>query len=421
MTRRETKNLSAINGRRTFLIVSQTFVPDPAAVGRHMADVAFEMAARGHRVLVYASDTSYETGETKYPRHEFLRGVEIRRIPFSHFGKKSIPIRVFGTASFMTQVFFRMLFKPRLSGIFFSTSPPLVGFVVTIVGTLKRVKTAYWAMDLNPDQLIAMGKIKATSFRARFLSAVNKFILRRTKLIVALDRFMAQRLLARGDYADKLMILPPWSDEETSESIPHSQNPFRQQHNPGNKFVVMYSGNHTPANPLTTLLDAAVALKDDATLQFMFIGGGLGKKQVEHYRATHSLPNVLSLPYQDPAVLKYSLSTADIHIVSLGPDMIGIVHPCKVYGAMQVGRPILFLGPKPSHVSDLLDEHEFGLHVSHGDTAAAIAAIKQLQATPEHERDRMGFSAQRALEKSLTKSHLCAQLCTRLEDIIGKP
>jgi hypothetical protein len=53
--------------------------------------------------------------------------VDVRRVPLASFGKKSIPLRVIGTAAFMGQIFFRALFTPNLGGIFFSTSPPLVG------------------------------------------------------------------------------------------------------------------------------------------------------------------------------------------------------------------------------------------------------------------------------------------------------
>ena len=49
------------------------------------------------------------------------------------------------------------------------------------------------------------------------------------------------------------------------------------------KFVIMYSGNHSPSNPLTTILDAVVQLKDDSNLRFLFVGGGTGKKEVEQY------------------------------------------------------------------------------------------------------------------------------------------
>src|SRR5437762_12035440 len=90
----------------TLLIFSQVFVPDPASVGQHIADVAFEMAARGHRVLVYTSARGYENPNNIYSKRETIRGVEIRRLGFASFGKKSLLIRAFGTLSFMVQAIF---------------------------------------------------------------------------------------------------------------------------------------------------------------------------------------------------------------------------------------------------------------------------------------------------------------------------
>src|SRR3954462_15483857 len=90
----------------TVLVVSQTFVPDPASVGQHMADVALELARRGHRVRVYASGRGYEDASAVYPRREMLNGVDIRRFPFASFGKRSILLRVLGTAVFQLQAFF---------------------------------------------------------------------------------------------------------------------------------------------------------------------------------------------------------------------------------------------------------------------------------------------------------------------------
>ena len=89
--------------RTTLLVISQVFVPDPASVGQHMADVAFEMARRGHRVLVYASERGYENPSVRYPKRETREGVEIRRFGFASFGKKRFYLRVLGTLSFMLQ------------------------------------------------------------------------------------------------------------------------------------------------------------------------------------------------------------------------------------------------------------------------------------------------------------------------------
>jgi colanic acid biosynthesis glycosyl transferase WcaI len=400
--------------RKTILIVSQTFVPDPAAVGQYMAAAAFELARRGNSVRVYASARGYENPSAVYPRREMLHGADIRRFPLASFGKKSILLRVLGTAVFMIQAFFAALFTRNLAGIFFTTSPPLVGLPLCIAAAIRRVPSVYWAMDLNPDQLIALGKLSPLSLTAKMLESANRFILRRATLIVALDRFMADRLATRGVPRSKMLVAPPWPmEKEIQQSA--GENPFRLRHKLAGKFVIMYSGNHSPSNPLTTLLDAVVKLKDRSDLAFLFVGGGSGKKEVERYIADHALTNARSLPYQPLAQLGESLSAADVHIVALGEPMVGIIHPCKIYGAMLARRPILYLGPRPSHISDLLDQHEIGLEIRHGDTPGAVAAIDRLSKMPPEQLQKMGETGRAVLNESLSEKKLCGQFCDAVE------
>jgi glycosyltransferase involved in cell wall biosynthesis len=404
---------------RTVVIFSQVFVPNPASVGQHIFDVAVELVRRGFRVKVYTSDRGYDDPTLRYPRREVRDGVEITRLPLSSFGKKSIFTRAVGTASFMLQAIVRGMITPNLRGILFSTSPPLIGFAATVVKMFRTVPIAYWAMDLNPDQLIAMGKLTREHPAAAFLESANRMILKNSSLVVALDRFMADRLRPRANLADKMVIIPPWPHETFVEPVAHDANPFRAKHNLHGKFVVMYSGNHSPSNPLDTLLEAARHFKDDESLKFLFVGGGIGKKAVEHYLRENDLKNAISLPYQPLADLRYSLSSADVHVVSLGENMVGIIHPCKVYGAMAVGRPVLYFGPRPSHISDLLDRHQFGVPVKHGDVRGAIDAIERLRRTSPDELNRMGAVAQQVLGRNLSQEILCGRLCEGLEIAFG--
>jgi glycosyltransferase involved in cell wall biosynthesis len=411
---------NTLSAPKTVLVISQVFVPDPASVGQHIADVAFELAHRGHKVRVYASARGYENPENRYPSREILQGADVRRFGFASFGKKSMLRRIIGTAAFQIQAFFVALFTPRLAGIFFSTSPPLIGVPVSIAAFIRRVPTFYWAMDLNPDQLIALGKLKETDWVARFLELANRFILRRTTAIVALDRFMADRIAKRGIDREKIIVMPPWSHDthiQGDEADP-AENPFRARHNLAGKFVIMYSGNHSPSNPLTTLLDAVVKMKDDPDVRFLFIGGGTGKKEVEQYIRDHSLTNAISLPYQPLSELRYSLPAADVHVVSLGDEMVGIIHPCKIYGAMTVGRPILFLGPRPSHISDILETQVVGVQVEHGNLAGMLAAIKRLREVTPEERQSMGLAGQQVVQKALGERTLCAKFCDAVESAL---
>jgi glycosyltransferase involved in cell wall biosynthesis len=184
------------------------------------------------------------------------------------------------------------------------------------------------------------------------------------------------------------------------------------------KFVVMYSGNHSPANPLDTLLEAARRLKDDERIRFAFVGGGMSKPALDAFVAEHRLHNVISLPYQPMGDLRYSLSAADVHVVSLGNEMVGIIHPCKVYGAMAVGRPILFLGPAPSHIADLLAAHGIGWHVAHGDVEGCVETLRRVRDSTGALIGEMGGRAQAALRAGLSQPLLCNRMADAVERVM---
>jgi len=137
---------------------------------------------------------------------------------------------------------------------------------------------------------------------------------------------------------------------------------------------VMYSGNHSPCHPLDTLLGAALELKEREDIAFCFVGGGSEHAKVRKFASRHALGNVTCLPYQPLAELSSSLSAADLHVVVMGDPFVGIVHPCKIYNIMSIGAPVLYIGPKPSHITDL---NLFS--VRHGDVAGVAARIIEAQ------------------------------------------
>ncbi|HEX2721346.1 MAG TPA: glycosyltransferase family 4 protein, partial [Gemmatimonadaceae bacterium] len=319
---------------KTFVFITQTYVPDPAAVGQHLADAAEELAQRGHHVTVYTSSQGYDDPSVTYPRRELLRGVDVRRIPFSSFGKASIFMRVAGGLAFVTQAIVRSLWKRRIDAVIVSTSPPMASLGALVIGALRKTRVKYWVMDVNPDQMVALGLARAGSMTVRGFEWLNRRMLKRADDVVVLDRFMAERIAGKQDVA-RISVLPPWPAEDPEVVVEHDENPFRQAYAPDLRKVVMYSGNHGPSNPLTTILEAARNVADDERLLFMFIGGGVGKQEVDSFVGT----NLISLPYQPQGDLRFSLAAADVHIVTVGDAIPGIVHPSKVYGAMAVARP----------------------------------------------------------------------------------
>jgi hypothetical protein len=420
----------------TFLILSQVYPPDPASVGQHMHDVAREMAKRGYHVRVITADRGYDDATIKYARRETRDGVDVRRVRWSSFGKKSIPIRAAAMGIFMFHCLWAGLttglFSGRLGAILVSTSPPMCGFAAAVSRLVRGKPLKYWVMDLNPDQMIELGKMRGDSVAAKMLNALQCFVLKRADEVVALDRFMAERLYKKLSTRDqarlkaRMTIMPPWPHEDTlDESIPHEANPFRAKHGLGGKFVVMYSGNHGYSTPVTTVLRAALKMdrmKDprDANIRFMFIGGGVGKKEVDQAVAEEKPANIVTLPYQPFKDLKYSLSAADVHLVTVGNDVVGVVHPCKIYGAMAVQRPILLVAPDPCHASDIVSGNNAGWHIGHGDVDGAIETIRRVAATPKGDLAAMGQRAKQYLDRDMKNALLCGQFCDIMEKGIGR-
>lgn len=418
-----------------FLIISQVFPPDPAAVGQYFDEAAQALRATGADVMVLTANRGYDNPEERFDAFEDRSGVQVHRLPASSFGKASMPVRILGQLSFLMQCLWRGLFTRGLTDLLVSTSPPMCGIVAVIVGCLRpTVKIHYWVMDLNPDQALALGVFGPKHPLVLAMDWLNRQILKRACSVIALDRFMQQRLLAKlGPTNDSpastqpagtnITVIPPWPMGQHVEPVAHADNRFRKEHGWDDTFVVMFSGNHSWVHPLTTILDAAERLQEDARFRFVFIGGGKGKQAVDERIGRMGGSgkgngaggsNLVSLPYQPLDSIRYSLSAADLHLVSLGDNMSGIVHPCKVYGALAIGRPVLALGPPESYLSDLFEAGDFGWCVAHGDVDAAVAALQAAADLSESERHAMGSRAQAMIDAKFSREQLLQEFIDQL-------
>ncbi len=403
------------------LILTQPYVPDPSTTGQHLHSAAAALAGRGHEVRVLAADRGYEVPSRKYPSRETRDGVEIRRLPLSSFGKGNIFVRVAGALAFVAQACVRGVFSRKPDVVLVSTTPPLCPLAALVLSWLRGVPICYWLHDLNPDLAIEMGMLRKGALPARLMNRLNRRLLGRAKRIVVLDRFMAERVRRKPAVAAKTAVMPPWPHNDSGARVEHADNPWRQEHIEENRRVVMYSGNHSPAHPLDTLLQAALRLQDEDGLEFLFVGGGLGKREIEAAIERERPRNIRSLPYQPLETLRYSLAAADVHLVSVGNAMVGISHPCKIYGAMAAGRPILLLGPARCHAGDIMGEHDIGWRVAHGDVDGAVEALRDIRRAPRERLEKMGRSAQELVRRRYSQDALRNRFCDEVEAILRLP
>lgn len=369
------------------------------STAQHLTDLAEDLSARGNEVTVIASDRGYDNPSLRFPRRETWNGIRIIRVPSLLSGKRSRWQRVLNFASFVIVCAARLLLLRRFDVVVALTSPPLISFLAALFVKFKGGSFCFWVMDLNPDEAIAAGWLRERSLVARLFQWMLCFSVKHASRIVVLDRFMRDRVLAKGAQAERVTIIPPWSHDDVVGFCEEGREAFRRAHGLVDRFVVMYSGNHSPCHPLDTLLEAALELKQHEDVVFCFVGGGSEQKKVNDFASRHELNNIKVLPYQPLNRLSGSLSAADLHVVVMGDAFVGIVHPCKIYNIMSVGAPVLYIGPQPSHVTDIASHNDNKelLLTRHGDVDRVAASILLARRQPARVKVTTIFRKDRTL------------------------
>jgi colanic acid biosynthesis glycosyl transferase WcaI len=406
------------SGRMRFLLLNQTFYPDVVATGQYLTEVAIRLVERGHEVTVVTSRRAYDQPEKQFPKQEMWRGIRICRVGSTGFGKGAKWKRAVDFASFILLCGCRLLTLRRTDAVVALTSPPLISFLGACLAKMRGNQFFYWVMDFNPDEAIAAGWLRPGSVAARVLEWMSRFSLRRASKIIALDRFMRDRIVAKGIAPEKVLVLPPWSHDDEVKYDAEGRERFRKIHGLEGKFVVMYSGNHSPCHPLDSLMEAIGGLVEESEIAFCFIGGGSEFKRVARLAKENKLPNVLCLPYRPLGELAASLSAADLHVVVLGDAFVGLVHPCKIYNILSVAAPVLYIGPRPSHVTEILGALNgecVAASVRHGEAKALAGEIGRIRNATAGASRRVPAEVQ----SRFSKAQLLPKLVAALETAAG--
>lgn len=395
------------------LLLNQCFYPDHVATAQHLTDLAHELVKAGHQVTVVASSRGYDNPDIRYPVRETWQGIDIRRIWTPGLGKRAKWRRFVDFAVFWGNAKRILFLLPRQDVTVCLTSPPLISTLGTVVARLKGGAVVPWVMDLNPDEAVAAGWLKAGGIVERTLTFIQNWSFRRASRIIALDRFMADRLRAKGVRPEVIHTDAPWSHDQAIQYDVAARDAFRAEHGLIGKFVVMYSGNHSPCHPLDAVLAAADQLKGEAKLHFLFVGGGSEFKKVQAFASAKALQNITCLPYQPMEKLSGSLSSADLHLVVMGDPFVGIVHPCKIYNILTLGIPFLFVGPDQSHGADLARRMGDPSHARVARNGDVPGIVRQIQ-----EAMTLGPQPVNEAAKALGAEFSHSVLCPRLVQVI---
>ena len=342
------------------------------------------LAEEGYDVVLVISRSDYRKKGVTLEEYFAGTNVKVKRVGIRWPGEvsKRLP-KTLVALSFYFAAFFQIMFSKADLRVFL-TQPPFF----TNVGRFKKLfaKEEYVCilMDLYPEVIFANKLLKEKGFIGKALSRLAKGSRGAAGKLVTIGRDMSGYLEDTGIAAEKLTYIPNWAGVEAPAMVPHASNSLRREWGyTENDFLVVYSGNLGVSHHFDDLLATALELQSHQQIKFVFVGEGVRKKEVVEFQDQHNLPNVRIMGYQPMDKLVESLSSADVHFISLDDGFGGLVVPSKVFGVLSVGRPIIFQGSAESEIANMLVAHDCGVQVNIGDQAGLANEIQTYATDPE--------------------------------------
>ena len=353
--------------RPSVLFINRVYPPVRGATGRVLRDLARSFAREGWQVTVIT------TGPKALKERD--GGVRVIRVKGA-----AKPTSVFGYSWIWLKMLVTALRQPKTHLLVTMSDPPLLVLAGQIIKKIKGTRHINWCHDLYPDLLPALG-VWVPGFVMNFFRRLSRAAMRDADKVIVIGRCMARHLTYDGIDPRHMTMIPNWPDSELARTGGESAlegvfmngaagngfKPHEAQLKDGPKFRVLYAGNLGLAHPIDTILDAAEILNaGHPEIEFVFVGDGPRFDEIVQERSHRRLDNIRLLPYQPSSLLRSMMESGDIHLISIREDVAGLLVPCKLYSALAVQRPCIFIGPAQSEAAKVISDFKAGAVVAQG-------------------------------------------------------
>lgn len=360
-------------GRRTrrsdrgaVTLVSRIFAPEAAAASFRLSALVAGLRAEGADVQVLTVRPPRGLAEEDVP------GVDVRRAPVLRDATGNVR----GYASYLSfdvPVLFRALFARR-PDVFVVEPPPTTGFVVMLVGLLKRVPVVYYAADVWSDASASTG---APTIVSSVLRAVESWVYRRAATVIAISDGVAERVAELGgrrvevvqNGIDTTVFTPLQAGETRSDDAGY----------------LVYAGTASEWQGAVVFAEAMPAVRAKVPeARLVYIGQGTEWDRITALAAAPGSGIEVRGPVP-PAEAAELQRRAAAALVSLRPGLgYDFAFPTKIYASLASGTPVVFAGPGPAR-ERILDS-DLGTAVDYDRQQVADAMVAALAEPPTIER-----------------------------------
>lgn len=400
--------MPARTSRKRMLVVCQHYWPESFRV----TDICEFLVEKGVDVDVLCGIPNYPKGKffDGYgyfeKRKERYNGVNIMRVLEIPRGSNT-NLRIF--INYISFPFFSLFHIPRLltkkyDKIFvFTYSPIIMAVAGIVVGKLRRTEVSLYALDLWPENLFSVLKIKGRFLRW-LATVVSRWHYRQADKIIAASEQMKRILIeVTGIDKNKIISLPQACEKIFEEQV-HDRN-LAKRFNKG--FNIVFTGNISPAQSFETIIAAAKKLKNEGIkdINWIIVGDGMSRKAVEQEVKKACLSKDFYFEGLKPQkdIPRYT-GIADVLIGGLAKsDLLEASIPAKVTSYLAAGRPmVMYLD---GEARDLVNKQAMSGYAGPTEDADVLAEnIKKVYKLSTKERREMGNRARAYHFKYLERS-----------------
>ena len=390
--------------------------PDEVVSAILYGELAADLVTKGWEVTAFACNRDCRDEATHYSTIPNWNGVRIQRQWRPSLAQSTSAGRILN-AVWMIVRWSVIACDPRVRpDVLVVGTDPILSVLTTIVWrkVKPRTKIVHWCFDLYPEAAIADGVLKADSRVVSLLRVLLSKAYGACDLIVDIGPRM-RSLLKRYALDTPVDTLVPWALQESSQVTPVNDSE-RQLLFGASRLTLMYSGSLGRAHSYESVLALARRLR----LQEIKIAFSISEHCARALRRSvlSDDENVLIVPPVPSNQILRRLSAADIHIVTLRAEWTGTVVPSKFFGALSVGRPVLFCGSPDSDIAHWINEHGVGW-VLIPETAEQIASELERLAARRDELEAMFRQCHQVYAKHFSKAVTLARWDQDLRSLLS--
>lgn len=384
------------------LLVTQYFYPENFKSN----DIAIELTKKGHEVTVLTGLPNYPEGKIfkNYGffknRRENFHGANVIRawlIPRGNGGGLRLFLNYFSWAFFASIKAFFLAFKTKFDVILVHEPSPITqGFPAIVVKKIQKIPLYFWVLDLWPESLTSAGGVNNKHVLAIF-TAMVKYIYNCSDKILISSRSFKESIVAKGNYAQKLVYFPNWAEDSISKGITDFPIPKIPA-----GFKVMFAGNIGVAQDMESILKAALILKNELQINFVIIGDGRIKQFVDQYVKDHNLQRTVHVMGRFPIeAMKTFFIQADALLVTLKDERVfNLTVPAKLQAYMCTQKPIL--GMLNGEGAQIIKDSKCGFVTNAGNAEGLAKIVFDLYELPPSERTLLGSNGFNYYNKNFT-------------------